>query len=250
MILASAERCLTAIRDSMRGILSGNASQVLEEAIAEARVSSEQSQLDRRRKKKNPRHWGYSVRPERPLEFRECEVGGYRATVDLYCSFRWPPESSLPASEQNVTFRIWSLDDSLSFRDQWDSEHVRQTITRTNRRVISRFHFDLANAGQPGPRYHFQSGGVAHVNECCWIPEAADIPRIAHPPVDLVLTCQMIAANFFPERYREIRANPSWWAAVREAQNYFCADYYNFCHRTLTDRNAQRSLLDQLWNVQ
>jgi hypothetical protein len=249
MILADVERCLRTIGNSLKPILSGNASQILEEAIRTVQASHEISQSDRKQKRKKPRRWGYSISPARPLEFQDCSISEYKASVDLFGSFWWPPEAHSPPVEQNLTIRIWSRDSNLSFREKWDSEGVKQAIQKTNRRVISRFHFDLANSSQPGPKYHLQLGGVPHDNECCWIPKAVDLPRLAHPPVDIALACQIIAANFFPNKYEGIKTDPSWWATIRGAQHSFFGDYFQLCNRVIKDQNARMSLLDQLWNL-
>ena len=46
-------------------------------------------------------------------------------------------------------------------------------------------------------------------DEVCWLSESVDRPRIAHPPFDLLLACEMVAANFFTSEYQHS------WASLR-----------------------------------
>src|SRR5260370_1397775 len=94
--------------------------------------------------------------------------------------------------------RVWALDKNLCYRADWDAERVREELNESLGRVMLRFHFDLAEPPQSGPKYHIQIGGVPHGGELWWLPPSLNLPRIAHPPIDLVLACEMIAANFFP----------------------------------------------------
>ena len=111
-----------------------------------------------------------------------------------------------------------------------------------------RLHFDLANPGQPGPKYHLQVGGVPGENGLCWFHPSLNLPRVAHPPTDLVLICEMIASNFFPEQYRSIRTDPIWWRAVRDTQRSLLLEYFRRCHETVASEQSGQSLLDQLSN--
>ena len=64
---------------------------------------------------------------------------------------------------QELVLRIWSADEAIMYREQYDSELIGELVTaRSNplkERVMLRCHFDLANPNQDGPLYHLQIGG-------------------------------------------------------------------------------------------
>ena len=239
-------RCLNSIRDRMQRILAGNAGQILGEAAEQVRGSADKAKKQYRAKPRSNPTWGFSISAERPLEFREVESKGLRFRVDLYCDLAWTHPSGAIASPRNLVVRVWSRETALIFRPEWDSEQVRQRIHEPRGRVMLRHHFDLANQGQEGPTYHVQTGGGARGNEVCWLLEAVDLPRIAHPPFDLLLACEMIAANFFPAEYRQIRKDPTWVGSLRVAQESCYRQYFEQCNGAIT---ANESLLSSLWNV-
>lgn len=87
---------------------------------------------------------------------------------------------------------------------------------------ISRWHFDLANKKndgkmQAGPLTHLQYGG--HIpNLGIDIDHPIKVPRWCHPPLDVVLLCEVIVANFFPREWDLIKENPSWCLAISMSQ--------------------------------
>jgi hypothetical protein len=132
-------------------------------------------------------------------------------------------------------------------------EALAEQMTRDaeSGRVIYRCHFDRANENQAGPRYHVQFGGSPRNGEYGFIPEVIDLPRLIQPPLDLILTCEMIAMNFYPREYREIRKEASWRSVVYQSQQNVLTRYYNGCAEALRSFDVEESgsLLEHLWNV-
>jgi hypothetical protein len=166
--------------------------------------------------------------------------------VDLSCALRCLKDPAAEPIEHNITLRVWSLEKRLFFRSEWDAEHLEDTLDGLGRRVMLRLHFDLANSGQQGPKYHIQVGGIP--GQYCWLHPSMNLPRIAHPPSDIVLMCEMIARNFFPEEYRTIRTDPTWLRAVRDTQQSILQEYFRLCHDTVRTKRHDQSVLDRLWN--
>src|SRR6266849_2767835 len=203
---------LTVLRDRFSRILDPASGRVLDQAIAQVRASAGEPAArsvigsTKTKKKKVRPPWGFQIAPDTPLQFQRCSLKGANVRVDLYCHFAWPSDHTARASVQNLAVRIWDLDRNLCYRPDWDAQRIGNELNVSFGRVMLRFHFDLATAEQPGPKYHFQVGGVPHGAELWWLPPSVNLPRIAHPPTDIVLACEMIAANFFPAEYWRIQA--------------------------------------------
>lgn len=241
-------KSLEVVRTKFGHILESEAYAVLEEARA-AVINSKKEHDERirqHRRERVLRPWGYRVSPEKPLRFRSTKVRDLRLRVDLMCEALWVGEDDSPYSER-LAIRVWSLDDHVMFRHELDAPAVKNRINPDYGRVMLRFHFDRASPGQHGPKYHLQVGGRAQPEECCWLHEGISVPRLAYPPIDLVLACEMIAADFFPDEYRHIRSDDVWKDVVKASQAYLLRHYYSTCLNVLNGRGRNPSLLDELW---
>jgi hypothetical protein len=245
---ADVEVGLRTIKDSLASILASSYSRVLEDAMAQVRPAAELWRKGSKNWRKKGKAWGYQISRDQPLEFQVCVVRDYETMVDLSCALTWPKDPDAEPLEQNVTLRVWALDRRVSFRRDWDAPQIEDMLEGLGKRVMLRVHFDLANSTQPGPKYHIQVGGIQGQNELCWFHPSLNLPRIAHPPTDLVLICEMIASNFFPEQYRTIRTDPIWRGAVRDTQRSVLQEYFHRCHEAVVSDQHDQSLLDQLWN--
>ena len=124
-------------------------------------------------------------------------------------------------------------------------------------KLQSRWHIDLANqkedgAYQEGPLFHLQSGGhkpQANRKEELKISR----PRWAIPPMELILTCEMILANFYPEQWKIIRGEKRWLKLIHVAQA-MC--YFAYCQRMhdclfqpqqLSAQSQSKSVLTAFW---
>lgn len=200
--------------------------------------------------------WGYEISRDRPLWFRMHEVDGIPLQVDLSCDVRWSGGSAVPC-QQNILLRVWSCTGSIAYRNALDAKALRKklNIDRKSvhrRRVMARYNFDIADAVQldnahndsldrpMSPWSHVQTGGNPADNELCWLPKSISVPRLAHPPLDLVLATEIVAANFLGDIGREVMKEPGWQSTIANAQRYVQAGYYEKCRKTLL---AGRSIL-------
>ncbi len=245
---------LTVLRDTFGRILDPTGPRLLDQAIAQVRASAGETQNEgtgaqrKKKKKKVEPPWGFQITPDSPLQFQKCSVKDANVRVDLFCRFEWPSDSTAEASIQNLAVRVWALDKDLCYRADWDAERIREKLNESIGRVMLRFHFDRAGHLQSGPKYHLQIGGVPHGGELWWLPPSLNLPRIAHPPTDLVLACEMIAANFFPQEYQQIQAEATWRKIVRISQMQTLREYHAVCHGVVSVDEPPKSLLDTLWN--
>lgn len=236
---------LQEIKRNFAPILDDNTVWVIDEAIMElgrTRAEFKRRENQTHDPRSTPEPWGYRIRPDYPLRFEPRVVKGMNLRTDVYCTVLWEQEKALPV-DQCIHLRVWSDEIDHIYRERWDSEVVYNELTDDGR-VMLRCHFDLANPGQPGPKYHLQFGGNPQADELCWFPRFMNLPRLPYPPVDLVLVCQLIAANFYWDEYIEFRQASEWRYALRSSQEYLLQGYYEACLSALD----QDLLVDCLWN--
>jgi hypothetical protein len=228
-------QALTTIQNRLSSVLDESAKRVLADASAQMIVTTPP------KKKKAKAAWTLTISRESPLRFRQATVHGLHVQADLSCVLSW--DHGLKS--QDMLLRLWSQDEHVCFRELLDAVTVRDRLPTPPARVIARYHFDKANTGQDGPTFHLQYGGNAADDEMFWHPESFAWPRILHHPLDLVLACEMVAANLFATEYIQIAKDPVWVGAIRTSQVYFVNDYFTKCNQVLA---AGSSLMAGLWN--
>lgn len=79
------------------------------------------------------------------------------------------------------------------------------------------------------PRYHFQYGGrlLKSVNENFNHGDSLllESPRIAHPPLDGILSVDFIISNFFGSKWKNLRIDGEYTALIKSAQKRFWKPY-------------------------
>ena len=242
-------RSLNTVRDRFVSIHEGSNYGILEKAESMLRYSKDQfDESTRQGRIERPiRSWGFRIDPDSPLRFRRTTVDGLDLRVDLFSRTYWDSEPAEQPVKLNVAIRVWCMSRDIYFRREWDAKRLQHEVGPTTGRVMLRIHFDLANAGQQGPRYHVQVGGNPHEGEFSWFPEALSVPRLHHMPMDLVLATEMIAANFYKEDYKEIRREPTWKHTLSTSQNHLLSAYLESAMKAVA---AKGSVLEELWNVE
>ena len=229
-------------------ILDSSQSIVIPSAISSVRASKERYNWTKRNQSRGieVKSWGYTISDDMPLRFLKSRVKDFDFEVDVYCKIYWI-DDTVPI-EQDIKVRLWSKHDQLIFDPDRDSQTIRHQLDDHSRdwqgRVISRFHFDKANKVQQGPKFHLQFGGNPKAYELCWHPSSVNIPRFQYHPMELFLTCQLVAANFFWDDYQEIKKTSEWRGALALCQNHLLLNHYRNCLNTLENG---KSLLDSVW---
>lgn len=103
----------------------------------------------------------------------------------------------------------------------FDALDMALEISDEHNRPLARWHLDLANKDgsgvfQSGPLTHLQYGGHYHDDRAADAPLKA--PRWCHPPMELTLFCEIIAANFYEHAWVELREDPTWCRAIQTFQ--------------------------------
>ena len=244
---AQVQQGLETVRKRLYAILDDRAEIVIEQAKSKLRDSKCQHDASRRQRPKGPpKPWGFYIPPGDPLRFRETKVHGLKLRVDLFLKEYWADEPAEEPCELNVAIRVWCLDPHIFFRENWDSRGLESQIDPESGRVMLRIHFDLANPNQSGPKYHAQVGGNQRPGEFCWFPEAIDVPRILHTPVDLILASELVAATFYPNKYEQIKREDAWKGSRRVSQKHLLQGYFE---DALAAVQSDESVLDALWNA-
>ena len=241
-------KSLQTIGGRLYSILESEAPAVLNGAKAMVSSSSaaHRASVRNRRRGIATKPWGFRIEPDSPLRFKKTNINGLNLRVDLFLKSYWNSDPGFMPCELTLVIRVWSLDEHIYFRDDWDAERLSSDINPNTGRVMLRLHFDLANQGQPGTKYHLQVGGKPRDDEFHWLPDSLGVPRILHPPMDLVLATELIAANFYPEAYEEFKREAMWVDSMRTSQEYLLAGYFGQAAKAL---NNKKSLLDTFWNI-
>jgi len=113
--------------------------------------------------------------------------------------------------------------------------------------LLDRWHVDLANDDQEGPIFHLQYGGHSSGSTMRHIEQKLSVPRWVHPPLDIVLACELVVANFFPEKWLRLRKDPKWMALVRAAESFCYTGYFNAFGKHYSDPLRKETMLQKLW---
>ena len=247
---------VTTIRDAMSSIITEPSRHVLTTVIADLisqrDLAIKSPKKTRKAQKAEKPPWKLVILPETPLSFRNTEneaVIKHRLEVDLACSLSEPDAKGIPRGEHNIAVRVWSTDSALCFREDIDAESLRAPIGIQGRRVMLRFHFDLANKDQQGPRHHLQMGGKGMTADYHWLPDNWKLPRFLHFPVNLALVCEFIGRTFYPDGFRRISQEPTWRHAVKAAEEAYVFPFLSALpYITIDPRRRTDSLLSSVWN--
>ena len=170
--------------------------------------------------------WSYSVGHGEPLRFKK--------TTDKNGDDIIPSISAecISVNENHIPFPYVKWNIALEIRFQ------------KNNRLCARWHFDVANKEQFAPVTHLQYGGKS--------PEAQklglnlDVPRWHTPPMDLILLSEIVAANFFPERWESFRDDLGWCKSINMSQKLCFGPYLDRVLSTLDI--SSKTILNQVWN--
>ena len=176
--------------------------------------------------------WEYSISKGNPIKFKDC--------ID-------PKDNSL--FNPLIMVEKISVNTSKDFPYQeWITVLVLEYKERG--RTCPRWHFDLGNAGQPGPRLHFQYGGHHHQDRN--LDESLKPPRWSNFPLDVVLLMEVVAANFFETEWKDnLRDDPSLRNHIKVSEKLCYAPLSRKLNSYLNDINgveANTTFLSGCWN--
>ena len=139
--------------------------------------------VTRLKKAKASNSWDYSISKGDPIKFKD----------------RTDPRDNSTFNPLIMVEKI-SVDTNEDFPyHEWVAVLVLEYKERG--KTCPRWHFDLGNAGQPGPRLHLQYGG--HHHEDRGLDASLKAPRWSNFPLDVILLMEVVAANFFEDVWKE-----------------------------------------------
>lgn len=115
------------------------------------------------------------------------------------------------------------------------------------RNSLSRWHVDWANSTdgeiQSGPLVHLQYGGHRPGQRDTDHP--LKVPRWCHPPMDILLLCELVTANFYEEQWEELREDQNWCKAIGIGQKLCYSAYLRKMTEGLS--TSSTTLLQSMW---
>jgi hypothetical protein len=217
-------------------------------------VIENEKKLNKARKEKKV-EWIFVIPRNTPLRFKIGEDDPeLKLRVDLSCSIQGIEElktQTFSIKKYNFEIRVWSEEENIIYRDDFDSEEIGRKIRESGcRRVMSRFHFDVKSTNTQRhlePFSHFHIGGDSEDHEFCWLHNKIEIPRFPHPPMDLILLSELILASLFHDQSKELRDDPFWKNMIQFSQDCFLKPYFDECNYAIN--NVQSTLLSHLHTI-
>lgn len=116
-------------------------------------------------------------------------------------------------------------------------------------RLLIKHHVDLANKGgaeeyQEGPLFHLQFGGHSPGGDKNF-EVALKEPRWLYFPMDLILLCELVVANFFPDKWKNLQREAGWTDAIVSSQKFCLSPFIAKISEILN--TSSDTLLRQLW---
>jgi hypothetical protein len=202
------------------GILEGESCTAVSEAVA------------RLKKANGSNSWDYSISKGAPIKFKDC--------VDTRDNSVFNPlimvERIAVDTNEDFPYHEWVAVLALEYKERG--------------KASPRWHFDLGNAKQPGPRLHLQYGGHHHVDRK--LDETLKAPRWSNFPLDVILLMEVVAANFFENVWKErLRDDRSLRKNIKLSEGLCYAPLSRKLYSYLDDiagAEANSTFLSGCWN--
>ncbi len=176
--------------------------------------------------------WCYEVSPSSPIEFSPI----FNKTVNAEIRPKLSASVSVRATDTG----------GICF----DKMDIALDVFGGDGRVLIRHHVDLATFKpdkkefQPGPLFHLQFGGHTPKQSRDFEVPIKE-PRWPCFPMDLILVCELVVANFYPEKWIGLQRERNWREAVIASQKFCISPFLNSMTEIIGD--TKRTVLDHLW---
>lgn len=202
------------------GFLEGESLSAVSEAVARLKTA------------KDSKSWDYSVSKGAPIKFRQ--------RIDSKDNSIFNPL---------IMVEKISVDTNEDFPyNEWGAVLVLEYKERG--KACPRWHFDLGNVGQSGPRLHLQYGGRHHDDRS--LDASLKAPRWSNFPLDVILLMEVVAANFFVDDWKEkLREDPSLRKYIKLSEGLCYAPLSRKLNSYLEDIKgveANSTFLSGCWN--
>lgn len=161
------------------------------------------------------------------------------------------PNARLNADIYPKVFIDIEVDEALIDKKGFPLKTLKLTleiINASNGYLVHRSHVDLATCNdqgryQEGPIFHLQFGGKSGKIIC--EPDVLKLrePRWLHPPMDLILISEMLIANFYSEKWNELKNQDGWIALITDSQKLCYKPFFDIANENF----SKNSLLNSFW---
>lgn len=209
-----------------------------------ATVDNVISQLKRSWKSSGRKLWRYEVGRGSPILFNTAEDKNNDRVLPVILVKNIEVDyaaAEFPFKSWDLALEIFYPDKRLPMEEAQDNT---EDFFTAGMEPCARWHIDLANVNQPGPRVHLQYGG--HFRAARSHDSPVKVPRWPHYPLDLILMSEVVAANFFTKRWQHLRENRNWCEAVHLAQSLCCKPFYSYILNKMEMRGT--TILSETWN--
>jgi hypothetical protein len=160
--------------------------------------------------------------------------------------FEWTKDKNDEDIQPSLSASL-TVDQSLAGTPPFAALDIAVQMDTLDDRPVARWHLDLANEQadefQTGPLFHLQYGG--HQRGYRELDHPLKVPRWCHPPMEVALLCEVVAANFFEDKWLELREDENWCAAIGQFQKLCYPVYINKVAAALT--HVRSTALHQMW---
>lgn len=174
--------------------------------------------------------WEYEISESSPIEFR------------------WIFNAHI---QKNIRPRIYA---SISVQQLaaggicFDRLDLALEIIDEESNVLIKHHVDFANSPsgqfQSGPLFHLQFGGHTPKNTKTFEVPIKE-PRWLCIPLDVVLLCEVVVANFYPDEWAKLKHLPSWHNPIVASQQLCIVPFLTALQNKASA--TSQTLLDHLW---
>lgn len=179
--------------------------------------------------------WRYSVEPSKPLKF--CPFYNEQLKKHVF---------PIIYSKLQITDKPAGGNLLPPFTELVSTLEIKEVDTGA---LVHRWHIDLANKKkgettyQDGPLYHLQVGGHSPSGERVNDFKIKE-PRWLHPPMDIVLLCETIIANFYEDKWNAIKNQQGWKECIHFSQLLCYEIYFDKINDSLTRKEP---ILNSTW---
>lgn len=163
---------------------------------------------ERLKREKSAQSWNIEVDPGEPVTFKKVkDKSGLVVAPSIIANI------AIVQNDRN-TPPFSRLDMALQINDEQGQP-------------VCRWHLDLANQQdgkwQSGPLVHLQYGG--HFQNAGHLDIPFKTPRWCHPPMEVALLCEVVAANFYESDWQEMRNDMNWCSSIHLYQKLCFTNY-------------------------
>jgi hypothetical protein len=144
-----------------------------------------------------------------PLAFTPKRLGAKTVRVEVSSQCKRRGRNRLDLDEHTVLVRVWDRPPDGGAK------------------VIHRAHIDLANIGQSGPWSHLQFGGRSIKKHEGWpLPKEVSDLRWPSQLFDIVLVCELIVYNFWPDKWARLCGKPEFVSKIHSSEQSYVRPFF------------------------